>query len=225
MPVTTPFTLCFESWPTVFMYVSMAHAIVLRVGAHVGRGDVRLGADVRAERVEEAPRDALELVARDLVRVELDAALAAAERQVHERALPRHHRRERLQVVERDALVVADAALVRPEQVVVLDAVALEEPDRTVIHLHREVDDDLVLRLAQDRRDVRREVDEPRGLFEVALDDLEELVFRLGAWARTATSGRVRRGLALMVSASSRRRGKGSITRRVSWAFERGRRS
>ena len=74
----------------------------LRVGAHVGRRDVVVGADVRAERVGEAARDALQLGARDRVRVELDAALAAAERQVHERALPRHHRRERLHVVERD---------------------------------------------------------------------------------------------------------------------------
>ena len=44
-------------------YVSITHAMRLRVGADVGRGDVVLGADVRAERVGEAARDALELVA------------------------------------------------------------------------------------------------------------------------------------------------------------------
>ena len=52
----------------------------LRVGAHVGRRDVVVGADVAAERVDEATRDALQLGLRDAVRVELDAALAAAER-------------------------------------------------------------------------------------------------------------------------------------------------
>ena len=61
LPVTTPFTVCLSTAPTMFMYVSIIHAIVWLFGADVGRGDVVLGADVRAERVGEAARDALEL--------------------------------------------------------------------------------------------------------------------------------------------------------------------
>ncbi len=148
----------------------------LAVRAHVRRGDVVLGADVLAERVREAARDAGELRLRHRARVELDAALAAAVRQAHQRALPRHHRRERLDLVERHHRRVAHAALERTEDVVVLNAVALEEPHLAVIHLHREVHDDLVLRLAEDGRDVRREVDHLRRPIEVPLHDAEEVV-------------------------------------------------
>jgi hypothetical protein len=128
LPVTTPLTACLKSWPTVFMYVSMAHAMVLALVPMSGAGMSVSGPMLLPEGVDEAARDALELRLRDAVRVKLDAALSAAERQAHEGALPRHHGREGLEVVEADGLVVADAALVRAEEVVVLDAVALEEP-------------------------------------------------------------------------------------------------
>ena len=148
----------------------------LAVRADVGRGDVVLGSDVLTERVGEATRDLLELVLRDPVRVELDAALAAAERDAHQRALPRHHRSERLDVVERDRRVVTHTALERSEQVVVLDAVALEELHLTVVHADREVDDELVLRLAQDRPNVIGQIDRAGCAVEIVLDDLEEVV-------------------------------------------------
>ena len=148
----------------------------LAVRADVGRGDVVLGSDVLAERVGEAPRDPLELALRDRVRVELDAALAAAERHAHERALPGHHRRERLDVVERDRRVETHTALERSEQVVVLDSIALEELHLAVVHADREVDDELVLRLAQDRADVFCEIERACCAVEVVLDDLEEVV-------------------------------------------------
>jgi hypothetical protein len=83
---------------------------------------------------------------------------------------------ERLHVVEAHRLVVAEAALVWPQEVVVLDAVALEEAGCSVIHLHGEVHDDLALGLREDRREVRREVDDLRRSLEVALNDGEELV-------------------------------------------------
>ena len=124
----------------------------LAVGVHVGRRDVEVGADVAAERRGEAARDALELGLAVLARVELDAALAAAERDLVERALVRHPRRERLHLVEVGLVVVAHAALVRAEDVVVLDAVALEHLDTCRCHADREVDDQLVLGLAEDLR-------------------------------------------------------------------------
>src|SRR6185295_16973310 len=52
----------------------------LAVGVHVGRRDVVLGADVGAQRRGEPPRDPLELELAVLANIDLDAALAAAER-------------------------------------------------------------------------------------------------------------------------------------------------
>ncbi len=158
----------------------------LAVGADVGRGDVKIGADVAAEREEEAAGDALELGLGEVAGVALHAALAATVGEPHQRALPGHHGGERLAVIEGDIFVVADAALEGPQDVRVLDAVALEEADVAVIHAHREVDDDLVLGLRQDGADVRLEADGIGGLVEVALDDLEEVVLLrlLGAQRR-----------------------------------------
>ena len=61
-----------------------------------------------------------------LARVDLDAALAAAERHLGDGGLPRHLGGQRLEEVERHLAVVADAALVRAARLVVLDAVGLE---------------------------------------------------------------------------------------------------
>ncbi len=96
------------------------------VGANVGRGDVEVGPDQRLEPVHVAQRERLQLFAAQAARVDLDAALAAAEGHVGDGGLPGHLRRQHLEEVERDVLVVADAALVRPARLVVLHAVGLE---------------------------------------------------------------------------------------------------
>ena len=75
----------------------------LRVVPTSGAGMSRLGADLVDDLGGEAARHALELLGRERLRVADDAALGAAERQVHQRALPRHPHRERLDLVERDA--------------------------------------------------------------------------------------------------------------------------
>src|SRR3954468_17177583 len=110
--------------------------------------------------MNESPRNALELALGNAMRIELDASLASAERYLQERAFPRHHGRQRLQIVEADALVIANAPLERPEQVGVLNAIAFEEPNLTGVHAHREVHDDLVLRLAEDDADVVGKLDD-----------------------------------------------------------------
>ena len=51
-------------------------------------------------------------------------------------------------------------ALVRAQQVAVLDPVAAEHPVGPVVHEDREVDDDLVLGLREDRPEVVGEVDD-----------------------------------------------------------------
>ena len=49
-----------------------------------------------------------------------------------------------------------------------------------VVHPHREVDDDLVLRLAQDEADVVGQADDRRRAIEVVLNDFEEFVLAGG---------------------------------------------
>src|SRR6266540_2974558 len=72
------------------------------VGADVGSRYVLLGPDLVDDLRRVAARHLLELAAGELLRVAGDAPLRAAERDVHERALPRHPHRQRLHLVERD---------------------------------------------------------------------------------------------------------------------------
>ena len=121
-----------------------------RVGADVGSRDVLLGADLVDDLARVAARQALELTARELLRVADDAALGAAEGQAHQRALPGHPHRERLDLVARDRRVVADPALRRAAGDVVGDAVAAEDAHRAVVHRHRDRDLDRLLALLED---------------------------------------------------------------------------
>ena len=104
---------------------------------------------LRADRVDDlgdvAARQRFDLALRHLGRVADDAALAAAERNVRDGALPGHPRGQRGHFVERDAGVIADAALGRAERDVVLHAIAGEDLDLAVVHLHRTRHDDLPL--------------------------------------------------------------------------------
>ena len=87
----------------------------LGVRVDVGRGDVARRPEHLLDLVDERPRDALRARRRlSCVRVAVDAALRAAERDADDRGLPRHERGERAHLVEVDLRVVADAALVRP---------------------------------------------------------------------------------------------------------------
>ncbi len=68
--------------------------------------------------------------------------------------------------------MVADAALGRAAAEVVLDAVAGEDLDAAVVHLHREVDGELAARLAQDLAQSRVEVEALGGQVELLLGDV-----------------------------------------------------
>src|SRR3954462_15771069 len=96
------------------------------IGPHVGSGDVEVGPDQRLEAVHVAENERLQLLAGERSRVDLDAALAAAERDVGDRRLPGHLGREHLEEVQRDVLVEPDAALVGAARLVVLHTVSLE---------------------------------------------------------------------------------------------------
>ena len=139
----------------------------LIVGVDVGRGHVLLRPDRVDDLGDVAPRQRLELALRHPRRVADDAALAAAEGDVRDRALPRHPGRERRDLVERDVGVIADAALGRTERDVVLDAVAGEDLDLAVVHLHRTRDDDLPLGMREDPPDAGLEVEDAGGAVEL----------------------------------------------------------
>jgi hypothetical protein len=62
LPVTTPITACLLTMPTVFMYVSIAHAMICAL-VPCRAPECRSRTDVGAERVEEPARDPLQLVA------------------------------------------------------------------------------------------------------------------------------------------------------------------
>ena len=73
----------------------------LLVGADVGRGDIVFGTDQRADLTGVAAGHALELGGAVLTRVDADAALGPAVRNVEQRAFPRHPHGQRPDLVER----------------------------------------------------------------------------------------------------------------------------
>ena len=92
--------------------------------------------------------------------------LGAAERNVDDRALPRHPGGERPHLVQGDVLVVTDAALARAARDVVEDAVADEDLDAAVVHRDRDRDLRLPHGLAQHLVEARVEAELLRGQVE-----------------------------------------------------------
>ena len=139
----------------------------LVVGVDVRRGHVLVGTDGVDDLGDIAAGQRLELAARHAGRVADDAALAAAERHVRDRALPGHPGRERGDLVQRDVGVVADAPLGGPERDVVLHAVAGEDFDLAVVHLDRARHRDLPLGVGQDFPDAGVEPQQARRPVEL----------------------------------------------------------
>ena len=62
----------------------------LCVGINIGCGDVLVGSDNRGDFVSVAPCQVFQLIFRELSRIANDAAFCPAERNIHDRAFPRH---------------------------------------------------------------------------------------------------------------------------------------
>ena len=105
------------------MIQAMVWALVFTSGAGMSRSGPMIGLDLGGE----AAGQALQLLQRELLGVDDDAALAAAVGDVHHGALPGHPHRQRADLVQGHVLVVADAALGRAAAEVVLDAIAGED--------------------------------------------------------------------------------------------------
>ena len=101
----------------------------LRVGVHIGRGDVLVGADQRRDLVGIAAGETFQFIPRQVLGIAANAALGAAEGYVHQRALPRHPRRQGRYFVEGDVGVIADSTFARSADVAVLHAVGIEDAD------------------------------------------------------------------------------------------------
>ena len=189
LPVTTPGTV----YPTCIEYVSMIQAIVWALVLTSGAGMSRSGPIRTSISVVKRRRQVLELAPRQLLGVDDDAALAAAERDADDRALPGHPHREGLDLVDRHVLVVADAALGRAATQVVLDAIAGEDLHGAVVHLHREVDVQLAARLAQHLAQARVQVEPFGGQVELLLRHLPRVdgTARLARWSWESRSSSV----------------------------------
>ena len=192
------------------------HRLAVRV--HVRRGDVPLGPDDDADLGRVAAGQALELAQRELLGIDDDAALGAAVGDVDDRALPGHPHRQGLDLVEGHALVVADAALGRAAAQVVLDAIAGEDLDAAVVHLHREVDDQLAPRLAQDPAQAGIEVQPLGRQVELLLGHLPRVDRRAERLVRSPWS-------AVFLRSGRARRAAWSMLRVVSRTTQRSRRS
>ena len=121
----------------------------LAVGVHIGRRNIGLRPNDDGDFGCEASCQALKLAERQLLRVNGDAALAAAVGKIHHGTLPRHPHGEGLHFVDVYILMEADAALRWAASKVVLYTVPLEDSSGAVIHAHREVHGELSARLAQ----------------------------------------------------------------------------
>ena len=121
----------------------------LRIGVDVGSGNVFVRTDDFDQFCGIPARDTLELALREFGRVAGDAAFTAAERQIDDRAFPRHPKGERRHFVQRHAGVETDAALGRAARETVLDAITGVHLEFTIVALERNREDDLARRVRQ----------------------------------------------------------------------------
>ena len=126
----------------------------LRSRVHVRRRNVFLRPDQRQNRRRIAAGQPFQLAHRQLFRVAGHAALAAAEGNVDDGALPRHPRGQRLHLIHRDIGVVTDAALGRPAHRAVLYAVAFKPDDLPAVHPDRHAHTENAFRVFDHRPDV-----------------------------------------------------------------------
>src|SRR5690606_2907072 len=115
----------------------------LRIGPHVGRGDVLVGADEVVDLLDEPPSEPFELLLRQLAGIAIDSALAAAEGDIDNRGFPGHEAGERPRLVLVDVWVIAQATLIRPTRVVMLNPITDEIPELARVELNRDLDPQL----------------------------------------------------------------------------------
>ena len=142
-----------------------------------GAGTSSCRPDVLEHLAHPAAAELLLLAGGHPARVADDPALAAAERDVGQRALPGHPGGQRAHGVGGLLGVEADAALGRPAQIVVLDAEAAEDLDRPVVHAHRDGEVELAHGPAQQLAHARLEAELIGHAVELRLGHFEGIEF------------------------------------------------
>src|SRR5690606_16264117 len=123
--------------------------------ADVARGHVGVLAEVAVELGHEALAEAHDLAVGAALRVEVRAALAAADRQPGQRVLEHLLEAEELHRAQQHRRVEPQPALVRAEGAVELDAELTVDVDAALVVLPGDPEDDLPLRLADPLDDLR----------------------------------------------------------------------
>ena len=151
-------------------HLALAGAVVRRRHVDAGAEEALLGELVRV-----AAGDALELVERIILRLDLDAALRAAKRHVDDRALVGHQCGQRHDLFFVHLGAVTDAALDRHLVVAVLDAPRVDHFDLAAGAAQREVEAIDAVADANLLEQAARVVGELRGFAEVLGDLIEEV--------------------------------------------------
>ena len=118
----------------------------LRVGVHVGRGDVAVGTEQVMNAGDKAASNAPDLGLAVILRVERDPALGAAERDVDQRCLPGHRLGQCANLIRVDRRVVAQSAFRGSTHTAVLDTVPDEDLQAPVVEADGNLDLDLAER-------------------------------------------------------------------------------
>src|SRR5699024_3177058 len=116
---------------------------------NIRRGNIVAGTNVLPHRTDPAAANLFLLVGRECRGVTNDAALAAAQRDICDCALPRHPRGKRADGIERFRRVEADAAFVGAARVVMLDAESLKNTKGAIVHTDGDAERVLTHRPAQ----------------------------------------------------------------------------
>ena len=156
----------------------------LLVGAEVGRGNVALGPKPLAQFGGVAARDAFEFASGELRGIADDAALGAAEGNVHHRAFPGHLAGQRAHFVQRHIGRETDAALARPAHQRMMHAITDEDFQPPVIERHGNVDGDLLVGIAHEAVNAVFETQLFGGDFKARFGRMRRRSFHRGATGR-----------------------------------------
>src|SRR4029079_6472243 len=113
------------------------------------------------------------------------AAFAAAIRNTHGGAFPRHPRSERLHFIKRDVWMITNAALRWSTRNVVLHAITFKHLHVAAVHLHRNRDDQLPLGIFQNVTHRGVEIEVVGCAIELLFSDVE--------WIEVFLKSRLRR--------------------------------
>src|SRR5688572_25981625 len=149
----------------------------LLVGIHVRSRHVLFWSNEVDQLCGITPRHPLELTHRHDLWIADDSALGAAEGHIHDRALPRHPRREGSHLVEIYVGCISDPALRWTTREVMLHPITLKHLNATGVHLRRYVDFQLAVGHSQHGIEVRIEIQQLCGAIESRHHRLKRILF------------------------------------------------